>query len=1315
MKRLVIIHLALLLLSTVLVAQNYPLKKVLIIAENKPDLNSEASGVTRDLAQLLGHFNTQITFESSGSYKADEINQFHVLFYVGLSPENHPAEVLIRDILRSSIPVVWLNTGMSELLKTAENQDKYGFNIIKYLENSEFDSVKTNSYSYTKGRSEINLIQINKIKEVKTYAYAFSSRTNKLTPYMLQSGNLWYIADIPFLGAKVTDRYLLFADKLHDILNERHPVSHTAILRIEDVTPLHDPVKLRQVADFLSDRGIPFLVAVIPIYINPQKNEQVNLSDRPEVVNALEYMVANGGSIVMHGSTHQNTGVSANDAEFWDAVNAKPLPDENPEEYAKKIESGLNEFVKCKLYPIAWETPHYMASPTFFNVVSKYFSTSVEQRMSISNFDYGQYFPFLINRDLYGQKIFPENLGYVPLKDDIRDSRAAVGKLIKNAEAIYQVRDGIAGCFFHPFLDIELLKTLVDGITAQGYTFLNLRKENNWVKTRDFVILTGSQTYTMNPGNSYLYEQFTDQNNQVTRKSVSKNRIKTDVSKRIDLRPGELYFAQAVDYKIKEVSFKDKVIHKSKSLYRSLFENDDWQPARIKVVWNPDATGAAWFDQSSFISVFRNLNMLVDTLVLNTAMDLTHCNLLVVPFSSADLLSNESKKQVRKYVEEGGNLVSDCRNGLINEFGITFSDSKMNLHYIRDKYYPKESITWQKNQMVNVLDYNTDDEIFCEDATSGLPVAIGRDFQDGRIIYLNSAFDPLTSKGYSYYPFFMEYVQRYFNLHPIIKNQNLEFYFDPGFRNNSNPEELVQQWVKQGIRRIHVAGWHQYLNYTYDYERLINLAHSNGILVYAWLEPPQVSKKFWDNHPEWREKNYLGQDIHKDEELKASWRYPVALTDKKCFNAAMAEYLGMLEKFDFDGVNIAELCFDAGQGFNDPQLFTPMHPSAADQFKRIYGYNLKDIFNSASAFYWKSNEKVREQVIAFRVDKIMELHHEFLSEMSSFAKTRGDFDIVVTFYDTYLSPELTEYTGVNSDKIIELRKKYKFHLQPEDPLNKWSTDPDRYIEMGKIYAGKMADPSDLMLDLNIFKFRDKDQVSPFSTLIQTGLESYQLIAAASVWAQRVAIYSESSCNSQDIPYFSYASSGMVQYKFLEDGLQVSSPRSFVLQLPKSIKVIHVDGADALGHRDNQFLIPAGNHSIITDLNEIPGFSNNSLHPQLLSFSGNLLKVECFLQMILFKYDSEERAFASLNYMPTMVRVDNKIYPAKILKGDDCFTIMLPSGKHTVEIVTGGKFSYGINMASIWSMSAISIYGIVASVLLFYFFIALKFIRKRYKS
>jgi hypothetical protein len=914
---------------------------------------------------------------------------------------------------------------------------------------------------------------------------------------------------------------------------------------------------------------------------------------------------------------------------------------------------------------------------------------------------------------LYGQKIIPENLGYVPLKPDIQDSRNAVQMLIRNAEAIRQVRDGVAGCFFHPFLDIELLKTLVNGITSKGFTFLDLRTSTNWVKTDDFVILTGSQSYTIKPENSYIAEQVFDEDSKIVQRGFSKKRVTGAFTKKVDLKTGNLYFAKAVDYNIKDVSFKDRILNSVNTAYLSLFENTEWQQAKVKVVWNPAALGAAYFDQCSYVSVFRNLNIQVDTLFLNESMDLANCNLLIVPFTSADRMSKESKKGVRKFVEGGGNLVTDCKNTLIEEFGITFSDSKLKLQYIRDKFYPEESIYWEAGPVVNKFDYNIDDKIFCEDAISGFPVAIGRDFKSGKIIFLNAAFDPITPKGFSCYPFFMEYVQKFLHIQPIVENHNLEFYFDPGFRANSNTEELVKQWVKQGVRIIQVAGWHQYPNYTYDYARLIKLAHSNGILVYAWLEPPQVSKKFWDKHPEWREKNYLDQDIHKDEELKASWRYPVAMTDEKCFRAAMDEYIGMLNEFDFDGVNIAELNFEAGQGFDDPHLFTPMHSSAVNQFKKIYGYNLKDIFNPASKSYWKSNPKVKEQVTAFRIDKIKELHNALLAEISNFAKSRIGFDVIVTFYDTYFSPELAEYYGASSDNMIELRKKYKFHLQPEDPLNKWSTDPDRYREMGKYYTEKLIDPTDLMLDLNIFKFRSKNDVSPFSTLIQTGLESYQLIAAASAYAQRFTIYSESSCNAQDIPYFANASSGMVKYTSLHDGYRVFSPHSFEIHLPASIKVIRVDGVNQVGYRDNHYLIPAGDHIIITDFNEIPGFSTHELQPQLLFISGNLLKVEYLMQTILFSYESDERTLASLNYIPTSIKVDGIKYTVEVLKGNDCFTIMLPSGKHQVEIHKGNKFSYGVNLASIWSMSAISVYGILAVILLMNLFVALKFIRKHY--
>ena len=1295
-------------------AGNYPLKKVLILVEGNYDLNTKATGQGRELAQLMGHFNTVVTLQGTNSYKSHDIDKYDYLFYVGFSSENQPPSALCHDAFTTSKPVIWINSGFTEYCRKEDVLKKYGFTVQQPDKESGFDVVKTKNFTYTKGVPQTYKILIKNKKNVEVWGTAFSTKTKAETPYMVKSANLVYVSDLPFLGADVNDRYLLFSDKLHDILNENHAESHQAIIRIEDVTPMNDPDKLREVADILSERGIPFLVGVVPIYVNPQENKRIPLSERPELVDALKYMVQNGGSIVMHGTTHQHKGVSTDDGEFWDANNATPIPNENAEDFRKKIEMGIDEFVKNGLHPIAWETPHYMASVTFLDVISKFFSTAVEQRMVIDDFDYGQYFPYIINKDLYGQKIYPENLGYIPLRSNIEDSKAIVLKLVASTNGIKQVRDGLACGFFHPFLDLNMLKTLVDGIAAKGFKFIDIKDQTNWVKAHDKIILNGSQSYSLKLDNSYLHEQYYDPNNKLTGNTFSDTQVKGVMRKNIKLKTGETYVAEAVEYKVKEATFKDKVLNQFNKTYRSFIKNDDWKQSRVKIVWNPAARGAAYFDQSSFISVFASLNVAVDTIFVDTPFDLDNCNLLVVPFTSADLLSKSALSDIVHYVEKGGNLVTDRKNNLIQKLGITFTNSQLKLRFIRDKFYPEEPIAWSHSPLTFKFNYNADDEIFCEDASSGLPVAIGRSIKEGKIIYLNTAFDPLTPNGYSYYPYLMEYVGRFFGLQPVFKRESLDMYFDPGFRKNTSEEELVKRWVKQGIRVIHVAGWHQYPKYTYDYAHLIKVAHANGILVYAWIEPPQVSQKFWTDHPEWREKNYLNQDIHKDEVLKASWRYPVALTDKQCFKTASDSYLELLKKNDFDGVNIAELNFEAGKGFSDPKVFTPMHPSAIKEFHNRYGYDLREIFKPNSNYFWKNNPKVKAQVTKYRVDKVTELHDALLLQMQKFAKTRPGFNVVVTFYDSYYSPEVTEYYGVSSDKMIELQKKYNFMLQPEDPQNKWSTSPERYVDMGRLYASKMSDSTKLMLDLNILNFRNKDEVTPFPTLMQTGLESYQLINAASKGAARFTVYSESSCNPQDINFFGYASSGMVKYDAVDGGFSGNSPYSFVLQLPKDIKAISVDGENVVGYRENLYLIPAGEHTIKTHLNDIPGFSTDELQPELLSITGNLLNINYAMRKVSFEYKGDERTLVSLNNKPTYIQVDGKDYKFEVLRGNDCFTVMLPAGTHHIDIVTGDRFTYGVNLASLWSISAIAIYGLVAVIMLVVMFVSLKFIRRRYE-
>ena len=305
-----------------------------------------------------------------------------------------------------------------------------------------------------------------------------------------------------------------------------------------------------------------------------------------------------------------------------------------------------------------------------------------------------------------------------------------------------------------------------------------------------------------------------------------------------------------------------------------------------------------------------------------------------MPYGVVDQLSDAQVTRLVEWVRTGGNCITDGRSEFAEELGFRFTGATVSVLRLHDRLFPEESIVWQTPESFGQFHVEDDDQVLAIEAETETPAAICRRLEKGRLIYLGARFDPLTTTGASRYPFIAEYVNRCFSLSPILRREALELYFDPGYRHNVSIESLVKQWAGLGVRAIHAAGWHQYPQYTYDYERLIRLCHANGILVYAWLEPPQVSQKFWLEHPEWREKNAAGVDV------RPSWRYPMAMTDPACLQEMLNEYRSLLLSYDFDGVNFAEVYFESGDaGPDEPDTLTPMHPSARTQFRELAGFD----------------------------------------------------------------------------------------------------------------------------------------------------------------------------------------------------------------------------------------------------------------------------------------------------------------------------------------------------------------------------------------
>ena len=64
----------------------------------------------------------------------------------------------------------------------------------------------------------------------------------------------------------------------------------------------------------------------------------------------------------------------------------------------------------------------------------------------------------------------------------------------------------------------------------------------------------------------------------------------------------------------------------------------------------------------------------------------------------------------------------------------------------------------------------------------------------------------------------------------------------------------------------------------------------------------------------------------------------------------------------------------------------------------------------------------------------------------------------------------------------------------------------------------------------------------------------------------------------------------------------------------------------------------------------------------------------------------------VNREPHAITVDGAPHAFTVMKGNDGYAVFLPAGAHRVEMVAGDAFSYGINLTSFWSSTAIAWFG-----------------------
>ena len=308
---------------------------------------SEDEELSLGIASLLGHFRATSDITEQSNYQSGSLQDYDAVFYVGGTHKSINSDFL-TDAYESGKPVVWMGRGLN-WLGSAHPLSRFGLEYVRLDSSNLLDTVGYKDTALAKTNPFTSIIRVTDASKAEVLAWV--SGEGGTEPYAVRSGNHWFFADIPLLGANAEETYsvssandsayLVLADLLHDILDTQHDPEHPALLRIEDIHPKTDVDRLNKVVDFLYNNNIPFGIGLVPVYVNPKTGEDVHLADRPEFVEAIKNAQAKGAIIVLHGYTHQRVGESVVDYEFWDGKTHAPPEDETYENTRARVEAAL--------------------------------------------------------------------------------------------------------------------------------------------------------------------------------------------------------------------------------------------------------------------------------------------------------------------------------------------------------------------------------------------------------------------------------------------------------------------------------------------------------------------------------------------------------------------------------------------------------------------------------------------------------------------------------------------------------------------------------------------------------------------------------------------------------------------------------------------------------------------------------------------------------------------------------------------------------------------------------------------------------------
>jgi Uncharacterized protein conserved in bacteria (DUF2334) len=435
---------------------------IVVLVDHLPGDENFVEERAEQVAIALRHFSAKTSWGYVDSEPIKKVASAAAVVYLGLNG-NHQLSRAARARLRRAHQLIVSGYHLASIRKAEI--------AFKHTEGGEDVAVPPNTTVSFKGQTFPVALHDFLAFKVRAPAIVISSYNTSLperteVPYIVQDGHALFVNGvISFDSDDVTRRgaMLAFCDVMTRFIGAHPlPTHHLALLRLEDVSAITPAWRLESFVQFLASAHVPYGIGVIP-ELRVQGKVIGSLRDRRELVDILRWAQSHGATIILHGLHHCCSSEDAEGYEFWDHEHNAPILNDSAEWMHSQVAEGIADLIALGLRPQMWETPHYSASPTDYEVVSQFFGAAWGLRRPIG------WLPWVLKRDQYGVMLLPEDLGYVSL-----DRTKTVADQLTRAKELLVCQSCVAAGFLHPStVPIEDVREYVRGLQGLGYEFVD--------------------------------------------------------------------------------------------------------------------------------------------------------------------------------------------------------------------------------------------------------------------------------------------------------------------------------------------------------------------------------------------------------------------------------------------------------------------------------------------------------------------------------------------------------------------------------------------------------------------------------------------------------------------------------------------------------------------------------------------------------------------------------------------------------------------------------------------------------------------------